>query len=197
MSDSTEVRLSPRQLRAFAHPLRIRLLGTLRLDGPGTATQLAARLGESSGSTSYHLRQLFEYGLIEEDPERGVGRERWWRSSHARTRIENADFADNPDLRGAIDVSLHTFLTEHMHRAATFIAEKDDWSRAWNDTYDLSDAILTLTPEQLGALRTELHTVIDRFRDTPGAPDAGAEQVIVGVQAFPRHTVGAPEADAT
>jgi len=34
-------------LRALAHPLRMRLLGTLRREGPATASQLAAALGES------------------------------------------------------------------------------------------------------------------------------------------------------
>ena len=47
-----------RALRALAHPLRNRLLGQLRLNGPATASQLGRVVGESSGSTSYHLRQL-------------------------------------------------------------------------------------------------------------------------------------------
>ena len=54
-------------LRAIAHPLRARLLGALRHDGPATATELAARFVESSGSTIYHLRQLERYGFIVED----------------------------------------------------------------------------------------------------------------------------------
>src|SRR5205085_2756191 len=45
----------PGALRALAHPLRIRLLGLLREDGPGTATTLARVVGESTGDTSYHL----------------------------------------------------------------------------------------------------------------------------------------------
>ena len=39
----------PQVLRALAHPLRGRLLGLLRVDGPSTATRLAERVGESSG----------------------------------------------------------------------------------------------------------------------------------------------------
>jgi len=67
-------------LRAMAHPLRLRLIGALRKDGPATASELARRLGESSGSTSYHLRQLERYGFIEDDRERNGGRERPWRA---------------------------------------------------------------------------------------------------------------------
>ena len=51
-----------RALRALAHPLRSRLLGQLRLNGPATASRLGRVVGESSGSTSYHLRQLAAYG---------------------------------------------------------------------------------------------------------------------------------------
>ena len=50
--------LDARSLRGLAHPLRMRLLSALRRGGPATASQLAEKLGESSGATSYHLRQL-------------------------------------------------------------------------------------------------------------------------------------------
>ena len=53
-------------VRALAHPLRLELLDLLRFEGPSTATLLANRVGESSGTTSYHLRQLARYGYIEE-----------------------------------------------------------------------------------------------------------------------------------
>jgi len=35
-------------LKALAHPVRLRMLGMLRIDGPATATQLAARLGPAA-----------------------------------------------------------------------------------------------------------------------------------------------------
>ena len=65
----------PSVLRALAHPLRGRLLGLLRTEGPSTATRLGQQLGESSGATSYHLRQLEAYGFVGEA--RREGRERW------------------------------------------------------------------------------------------------------------------------
>ena len=72
-----------RSLRGLAHPLRLQLLGLLRSDGPATATQLAVRTGQSSGATSYHLRQLAAYGFVIEDAERTTGRrERYWRAAH-------------------------------------------------------------------------------------------------------------------
>ena len=65
-------------LRALAHPLRVEIYDILSQYGPQTASSLAARLGESSGSTSYHLRALAKHDLIREAEGRGSGRERWW-----------------------------------------------------------------------------------------------------------------------
>jgi predicted transcriptional regulator len=71
------VELNATNLRGLAHPIRVKLLGALRLDGPSTATRLASRLGLSSAATSYHLRQLAAYGFVVEDEtaERAHGKE--------------------------------------------------------------------------------------------------------------------------
>jgi hypothetical protein len=55
-----------RALRAYAHPVRMKLVGLLRTEGPLTATRAGELLGESSGTCSFHLRQLAKYGLVEE-----------------------------------------------------------------------------------------------------------------------------------
>src|SRR5919107_5857404 len=78
----------PRALKALAHPLRGRLLASLRTDGPSTASRLAEQLGESSGSTSYHLRQLATYGFVEELTDEGNGRDRWWRARPRGTHFD-------------------------------------------------------------------------------------------------------------
>lgn len=57
------------QLRAFAHPVRLRLLSLLRAR-TASATQLAGELGIATGSASYHLRTLAAAGLIEVAEER-------------------------------------------------------------------------------------------------------------------------------
>src|SRR4051812_29697142 len=80
-----------RALRALAHPLRNRLLGLLRLHGPATASRLGRAVGESSGSTSYHLRQLAAYGFVEEVEGQGTARERWWRARHRMTTWQPSD----------------------------------------------------------------------------------------------------------
>src|SRR5690349_7805219 len=75
-------------MRAMAHPLRMPIVGSLRLDGPGTAAILARRLDTDSGQTSHHLRLLARHGFVTEAPELGRGargRERWWKAAHRST----------------------------------------------------------------------------------------------------------------
>ncbi|MBO9578980.1 MAG: helix-turn-helix transcriptional regulator, partial [Microbacteriaceae bacterium] len=50
----THITPDPAQLKALSHPMRLRMLGLLRQDGPATAPTLAERLGLNSGATSYH-----------------------------------------------------------------------------------------------------------------------------------------------
>ena len=93
----------PREMRALAHPLRLRLLGLLRVEGPATATGLADTVGESPALVSYHLRQLDAYNFVEEAPELASdGRERWWRAAQASTQWDAADFLDTPERLAAL-----------------------------------------------------------------------------------------------
>jgi DNA-binding transcriptional ArsR family regulator len=188
MTDAIE--LDPRRLRALAHPLRVRLLSLLRKDGPATATLLAKRVGESSGATSYHLRQLAAYGFVEDDTERRrVGRERWWRSVHTYTEWRDTDFIYDPELRGVLDGWLHEMLRAQLRRVETWLAERAEWDKSWVEAADLSDWKLELTAERLTALREELHAVLGRYGELPVEP--GAEQIVVNLHAFPRHPVQA------
>ncbi|MFI5775778.1 ArsR/SmtB family transcription factor [Nocardia sp. NPDC051570] len=65
--------------RTLAHPLRSRILQYLGTHPQANSTTLAEFLGESTGTTSYHLRKLADSRLIEEIAEKSRGRERWWR----------------------------------------------------------------------------------------------------------------------
>ncbi|MFC4948534.1 helix-turn-helix domain-containing protein [Pseudonocardia sp. GCM10023141] len=78
----------------------------LTLDGPATATALSTRLGENTGTVSWHLRHLAQHGFIEEETGRGTKRERWWRAVEDAKVLETANFRDDPDTRGA-DAHVH------------------------------------------------------------------------------------------
>lgn len=182
MDDSVR-RLDARGLKALAHPLRVRMLGTLRSNGPATATQLAQRLGESTGTTSWHLRQLAEHGFIEEDPDRGTKRDRWWRPKTRYTQLAVGDFAEQPELLGVAGVYLQSVLEQQFRRAADFIENSDRWLPAWQGSATFSDWSLRLDPAGLEALNTEVEAVIERYRQVE--PTAGAQAVHIQLHAFP------------
>ena len=173
-------------LRAFAHPLRMRLLGTLRVDGPSTASELGRRFGETSGSTSYHLRQLARYGFIEEDPDQPSRRERRWRATTDYTSWDSADFLDDDASRAA----LHVFEREHIDLAVRHLqrwyAEREHWPRPWVSAEVDNDTLLRLRAEDLAAFKQELWQLIARYEaaERP-ADDADAERVLVLAYAFP------------
>lgn len=53
----------PRWLRAISHPIRIRLLAMLE-EEPASPVILAAKLNQPLGTVAYHVRTLFELGLL-------------------------------------------------------------------------------------------------------------------------------------
>jgi DNA-binding transcriptional ArsR family regulator len=181
--------LTPHSLRGLAHPLRMRLLASLRRDGPATASQLGDRLGESSGSTSYHLRQLAAHGFVEDDPERGKGRERWWRAAHQGTHFD-ASLTHDPDpaVRGAANLFFHQVATFHAEEVNTWIGTKHDWSQTWVDSADISDYTLRLTPDLAAELNTKMQELVESYR--PLEPDEAtpeAARVRVHTHVFPTH----------
>ncbi|MFI0896680.1 ArsR/SmtB family transcription factor [Streptomyces sp. NPDC020983] len=183
--------LDPRSLRGLAHPLRVRLLGALREFGPATASALAGRLGESSGATSYHLRQLAAYGFVVDDPGRGTGRERWWRAAHRGSRVDSVtEFMRHPDpeVRGAINTLLYAQAVAHSEELGTWLGTMGEWPEQWQEAFDVSDYTLHLTPLLARELGERLHALVDSYRDRlPEAEAADAARVRVHVHAFPRH----------
>jgi DNA-binding transcriptional ArsR family regulator len=179
-------RLDARSLRGLAHPLRMSIFELLSLDGPATATGLARRLGENTGTVSWHLRHLAEHGFIEEETGRGTKRERWWRRVGVTNELNTADFRDDPDSRGALSVYLHELLQLYFSRVVTYVGE--DWDDGWRSAGTIADwRDLRLTPEQLAALNAELADVVARHTPPPGAePGPGACPVVVQLQSFPR-----------
>ena len=179
------VHLDARQLRTMAHPLRARLLGLLRTDGPATATRLAQVTGTNTGATSYHLRQLAEVGLVVEETDRAAGRERWWRAAHDVSSWRPADFEDDPDAAAASDWMVGFGLRLLAEEAERWTAVQATFSREWREASSFSDALLRLTPARLRALMDEVHELVGRYQATPDDGD-DAEQVIVAHLGFPR-----------
>jgi DNA-binding transcriptional ArsR family regulator len=178
----TPRRIDARSLRGLAHPLRMRIFEMLSLDGPATATRLSERLGENTGTVSWHLRHLAEHGFIEEETGRGTRRERWWRRVTVPNEVNTADFRADPGSRGALSVYLHELVQLHFNRVITYVNE--DWDDDWRAAGTLSDwCDLRLTPAQLASLNAELMEVIARYT---AVQEPDALPVVVQLQSFPR-----------
>ncbi|MDH2427750.1 helix-turn-helix domain-containing protein [Sphaerisporangium sp. TRM90804] len=184
MSDDVYRLKDPQALKAVAHPLRVRLLGSLRMDGPATATELAARFGESSGSTSYHLRQLARYGFVEPDPEPRDARERRWRAVHRYTAWSESELGASPEGREAAG-----FMRERQFEVLTrdrerFEREREAWGPEWREAGGMSDDIGRLTPASLSLL---FDRVFDLVRELEAADEGlpGTERVAIHLAAFP------------
>ncbi|ATY10307.1 ArsR family transcriptional regulator [Amycolatopsis sp. AA4] len=184
MPDARRTRqIDAQTLRALAHPLRMELLDLLTLDGPATATGLAKRVGESSGTTSWHLRQLAETGLVVEDSGRGSKRERWWKAAQDSTRMSAADFVHQPEMAGSLMAFLHHHVDQRYREQSRFVAELPRWAHEWRDSSTLSSTMLPLTVAETRQMIDEIEAVIERYR-RPARP--GDESVITQWAAFPR-----------
>lgn len=174
--------IDPAALKAFAHPLRMTMYSELQRRGAATASQLARALGESSGQTSYHLRQLERHGFVEDDPAHTGGRERWWRAvGFAMT--EPALLRD-PATSGAVRAVVRQVIAE---RAAALTAWFNAYDPDQADDGLLSSSTLALTPAEAETMTTELNAVLERHaaavrgRDVP----EGARRFRVHVDVFP------------
>lgn len=190
-SASAVKRLDAASLRGLAHPARIQILDALRLDGPATASGLAERFSLRTGSVSWHLRKLAEHAFIEEIPDRGSRRERWWRAVGAVWSIDVRALSRDSELRPIVSTLLGDVLAQHFARAQQFVQGR--WSEDWQSSGVLrTHDSLVMTPETLAAMGADLWSVVERYAADAAAsqPVDGGERVVVQIQAFPYRAAG-------
>jgi len=174
-------------LKALTHPVRLRMLGMLRIDGPATATGLAERLGLNSGATSYHLRQLAQHGFIEEAADQPSRRDRWWQARHESTSFfEPGGTEEQFDTSVAFAQAALSEQVNLMQRAQDeFVQLPPDWQA----TTQISDFTIALTTAQANALKDKLLELLwQAMREAPGLGadlPPGVEPYTVMLHAFP------------
>ena len=181
-----DVVLDPRMLHGLAHPLRIRLRGELLAYGPATASQLAALIGESSGTASYHLRQLAAYGFVVDEPDRGSGRERYWRAVHRSTWFDMS-FADSAqsEAGGEYLRAVARLYADRVIRFADSIeTAPEQLGTEWTATATMSDWILDLDLEEAVELQRRFHELCVPYHHVD-QPRAGTRRVVVQFQILP------------
>ena len=149
-SPFAERKLDAEALKGLSHPLRVQLFDALSVYGPATASALADRLGESSGATSYHLRQLERPGFVREVEGKGTGRARWWERVPGGVSLSATEIDDTPSNRAATQAVLRQWEQNRSVLLSDFIARGFDALPAeWLDVSNVATANLRLTSEQL------------------------------------------------
>lgn len=173
-------------LRAMANPTRMRILGTLRVDGDQTVGVIGERLGEAPGAISYHLGQLSKAGLVErvESPD-GDRRKSWWRARQDAVRFSgrdggNADAESVDQFRRSAALSYEMAYERYLDRVPELPDE-------WVDACTGDDHVLRLTAEETRLMVGEINDVIRRWDAAASGRDGsgdGRESVAVTLQVF-------------
>ena len=175
-------------LHALAHPLRVRILDELAMYGPLTASGLGERLGESSGSTSYHLRQLERHGLVAEDARRGTARERWWgRVPGSVTLPEPRELPAGSADRLAAELVDEQWAASRDAALGEYRRAGDDaFAPEWFEAASVDTVNVRLTAEQLRQFVADVDAVIWRYLDAyKTTPSPGSRPVQIQLSAFP------------
>lgn len=170
----------------MANPFRSRMMDALKVDGPSTASGLAARTGQAVGSASHHLKVLSEAGLVEEAPELAKDRrERWWRLVDPGTRWSRGDFASDTAAVTAAHAAEALALQRQFERVQEWNASAATVPE-WDDAAFATQNWMRLSPAEMRELAEELVGVLVRWSRRE-VPDDGVERepVFVFARGFP------------
>ncbi len=157
----------PKALRALAHPIRLQLLGQLRVHGQLTATQAGELIGESSASCSFHLRQLAKYGLVEEAGG-GHGRERPWRATTMFTSWP--EVAEDPKVAAAADRLSGVIAEQYVSDLMRWLEVKPDEPEEWQQAAQFGDTFMYVTASELSELAERTRELADAYLDRQTDP---------------------------
>jgi Helix-turn-helix domain len=165
----TVTRLSdPKALRAYAHPVRMKLIVALRTRGALTATQAGRLLGESSGTCSFHLRQLAKYGLVEETGG-GTGREKPWRATTTSTSWD--ELPETPEASAAASLLSETVAQWYFAELMRWLEVRSGEDEKWQRAAFIGDRFLWVTADELDQVGRELLAVTDRYFERQIKPE--------------------------
>ncbi|MFB7614341.1 ArsR/SmtB family transcription factor [Kitasatospora sp. NPDC056181] len=184
------------------HPIRLALLDLIATWGKITSNQAAQHLHQSSGTCSFHLRQLARYGLIEEAPTVD-GRSRPWRlrwegsllpgeatrpagapgssdagASSAQAAPQSRRLAPGPAAGLAEDFTEDLEDTSYRQWLAHRARAPAEWQRD-----EASSDVLHLTPEELADLGAAVRALLAPYRRREPAP--GTRPVAAVTRLFP------------
>jgi DNA-binding transcriptional ArsR family regulator len=166
--------------KALSNPVRRDILTYLGQHSEANSTSVAKALGESTGTTSYHLRKLAELNLIAEVEERSNGRERWWKSLmtdiHTPHGLQMTPDEEEAALKfGAMKMS---------HDISLLISAYSGYlsSEGWNQ---IQRSGLRMTNEQVQRFAKEYQDLLWKYHTEPGEKPPGTRQMAVRLMMVP------------
>jgi DNA-binding transcriptional ArsR family regulator len=140
------------EMRALAHPLRLRLLELLGSEGAFTASEAARRLDETPANVSWHLRKLAEYGFVRQG--QGKGRAKPWK--FIAQSLTFGDDAEDPTVAVALT---DLFLEREFHVLRTSLRQQPSEAQTWRDATAVLQTRFWLTPDEAAALGQRLKEI--------------------------------------
>lgn len=122
--------ITPEQSKLLESSLRIKILHALR-EEPRTAKQAADMLGQSPGNVHYHIRKLYDGGLLELSKTQAVGGvvEKYYRS--VGTVFQSTGFQGLDFLPDHTKHTLATRLSLSEDDLKEFVRQVDDLLDRW------------------------------------------------------------------
>jgi DNA-binding transcriptional ArsR family regulator len=163
----------PAVMRALAHPARMAIMEYLTSTGAAvTATECADVVELSPSATSYHLRELARYGLVEAAPGRGDARERLWRSAAQSLSFEAGQQAA-PEARAAVGALVELFVAKELELVRGWLDRAPGEPAEWYNAARQSRHTLLLTAQELTELNEAVQKLFEPYqrRDRTDPPD--------------------------
>ena len=158
-------------LRALSHPIRWKLLHLLNEQGPSTATQCSAKVGESVASCSYHLNMLAKYGFVAEVE--GPGRQKPWRIVRRHQSISTEGLEGEAAL--AAEAASLAYLDQEFERIRERVRTYDHMPKEWREHVSVGGTTAFLTLEEFKQVQAELRAIVDRYEERLENPELRPE----------------------
>lgn len=165
-------RATTAMLKAYAHPLRRRIVKSVAGRGHARATDVAADLGVPANSVSFHLRVLADAGLIEEAPEHARDkRDRVWKPTEGSWNVGSPEHPIvDEELGGAVMTALADDHVEMLRRviawAPEYVSGRDP---VVHGTF--SQSSLRLTEAEFSEVERRIHDVIKEAQEAHDPDD--------------------------
>lgn len=174
-------------LKALAHPLRVKIFDVLSTYGEFTASGLAERLGESSGATSYHLRQLEKHGFVREVEGKGIGRERWWERVPGAVNLGLDVAAESAAGKEATQLVMKEWSNNRERTLANFLDKGEgSLSKEWIEASMISVTNVFVTNRELAEFAEKIAKLAAKFAEKHrNQRTEGSRPVQIQINAFP------------